>query len=449
MTPDLKGARVAILGSGREGLSAYEYLSARGDTASLAMITEGRSGRSREADLESRGLLRVCPFDEVDFSPFDVLVRSPGVSIYRQCLQRASDAGVSITSPSSIWFQAHPDARTVVITGTKGKSTTSALLAHLGRARGFKVQLAGNIGTPLLACDDSGIDWWVIELSSYQIADLDARPTFGVLLNLTSDHLDWHGSEARYRSDKLRLAELVGSGGLVANRSDEFLKASLSGRDDIKWFDPELADRVLGQAGVARMPPSLPGRHNRANLSACLAVLELMDPGAVNSIAGLETFQGLPHRLQSLGTFDGVEFINDSISTAPVATIAALEALQGRPLVLLAGGFERGIEWSPWAEAMRAHPPAALIAMPDNGPKILQAVQKAGIKPQLGVATANDLQNAVERARSMAPEGGVVLLSPGAPSFPYFRDFEDRGQQFAEYVSGDAGCATGEGRKRR
>ena len=149
---------------------------------------------------------------EAGLENFDILVRSPGISPYRKSMQRARAAGANLTSPSNLWFAAHPDQNTICVTGTKGKSTTSALLAHMLESCGFRVRLAGNIGLPLLACDDRDVDWWVIELSSYQLADLEADPDVSVILNLSSEHLDWHGNEQTYRQDKLRLAALAGAG---------------------------------------------------------------------------------------------------------------------------------------------------------------------------------------------------------------------------------------------
>jgi UDP-N-acetylmuramoylalanine--D-glutamate ligase len=402
--PGLTG-RIAVLGAGREGIAAYEHLSAIGAGESIQVITEALSGHEKEASLQAAGVLKICPFNQAGLDGYDFLVRSPGVSAYRQCLQSAVDAGVRIITPSSIWFAEHPGANTIVISGTKGKSTTAALLAHLLGKMGERVQLAGNIGTPLLACDERDVDWWVIELSSFQLADLEAQPTVGVLLNLATDHIDWHGTEARYHSDKLRIADLVETGHLIANGLDPNLRKALSDRAGVIWFNEKTY-------GISRldMPPSLPGKHNRSN-------------------------EGLPHRLKRVGVFEGVEYIDDSISTAPVATLAALEAFRDRFVVLLVGGYERGIEWAPYAGAIGDYPPKAVIALPDNGPRIVKALEKAGVEPELGTVLAGNLGQALEAARRMAPDGGVVLLSPGAPSFPHFKDYEDRGRQFTQLCS--------------
>ena len=424
--------RVAILGSGREGLAAYDYLRGLGNCGSLEIITENRSGRGREEELLAEGVIRIAPFGKAALEQFDVLVRSPGVSIYRKSLVRARAAGVRITTPSSIWFGAHPDARTVVITGTKGKSTTATLLAHLLRSKGLQVELAGNIGRPLLACGDSEPDWWVIELSSYQIADLEARPTIGLIHNLDVDHLDWHGSEAQYREDKLRLAILVPPDGLLLNADDRSLSRHFESRPGTHWYSRELVDALEEELQRSDWPQSLAGRHGRENVAACLAVMRHMGLEVSGLADALASFEGLPHRLQSLGMRDGLEYVNDSISSAPLATLAAIERYSDREVVLLLGGYDRGVDWTRYADGFVKNCPKAIIAMPDNGPGIVEALEKCGVRPELGYFGASNLREAVETAAGIAPRGAVVLLSPGAPSFPHFRDFEDRGEQFRQ-----------------
>lgn len=421
--------RIAILGAGREGIAAYEHIATKYTDVNLVVIAESLTGTRKEAELLAQGVLHVSPLGKADLGSYDFVVRSPGVSAYRDCLLNAVRAGARIVTPSSIWFAENPDAKTIVISGTKGKSTTASLLAHLLTSAGLNVQLAGNIGTPLLACTDADVDWWVIELSSYQLADLEARPSIGVLLNLASDHLDWHGTEARYHMDKLRLAELVPAGGLIANQADPKLRSVLADRADMSWFDGDSSEPAVN------MPKSLPGKHNRANLAACLAVTRKLGLEDAAVLSGLGGFKGLPHRLERVGFVGGVEFVDDSISTAPLATVAALESFASRKVILLAGGFERGIDWVPYVEKIAEHAPSAVIALPDNGPRIVKTLENAGIKPELGSVVADNLAQAVVLACKLAPDGAVVLLSPGAPSFPHFKNYEDRGRRFAEYCS--------------
>jgi UDP-N-acetylmuramoylalanine--D-glutamate ligase len=436
--PELDTARIAILGSGREGRAAWRYLRARHPGATLTLLDEAEPDPAFADELRAAGRLVIGPLEDAGLEDFDLLLRSPGISMYRDCLQRARAAGTRVTTPGSLWFAAHPEARTICVTGTKGKSTTSALLAHVLAAAGHSVRLAGNIGRPLLDCDDQGVDWWVIELSSYQLADLEAQPSVSVLLNLSPEHLDWHRGEAAYRRDKLRLADLAGERPIVANAGDPVLRAALAGRQRLHWFNASdgfhvAAGRLCDASGPLEVvvPTGLPGAHNLANVAAALTVLALLGEDAQAALAAIADFRPLPHRLQSLGESGGLRFVNDSISSTPVATAAALEVFAGAAVALIVGGLDRGVDWTPYMPAFAAHPPLAVIGMPNNGPRVLAAVQAAGIEPAQGLHEAPDLAAAVALARHLAPPGAVVLLSPGAPSFPQFRDYRDRGRRFA------------------
>lgn len=435
---DFATARVAILGTGREGRAAWRWLRSRYRGIRLTLIDEKTPEPAVADVLGANDRLVTGSLDTAGLEDFDVLVRSPGISIYRDCLRRAVAAGVTVTTPSNLWFATHRNQRTICITGTKGKSTSSALLAHVLAAHGYVVRLAGNIGKPLLECDDRGVDWWVIELSSYQLADLEAEPTLAVMLNLSPEHLDWHGDAETYRRDKLRLADLAGSHPVIANAADPVLRAGLGGRHNVRWFNAEHGVRVVGRRlydGARELqlelPSGLPGAHNLANIAAVFtAALETGVP--LDEAAGaVATFRPLPHRLQLLGERAGLRFVNDSISSTPVATVAALEALTGESVTLIVGGLDRGLDWVPYMQAFAARSPRAVIGVPDNGPRILATLRNAGIEPPDGLHEAEDLAIAVRLARGIARSGGTVLLSPGAPSFPRFRDYRDRGRQFA------------------
>jgi len=436
---ELKGKRVAILGAGREGQAAHAWLRARIPGLDLTILAEAPAGVTFAQGLRTDDTLIIEPFTAARLLSFDVVVRSPGISPYREELKRAAALGVRCTTPSSLWFAAHPNARTICVTGTKGKSTTSALLAHQLKSNGHKVVLAGNIGLPLLACADEGVDWWIIELSSYQIADLEASPTFAVILNLSPEHLDWHGNEEVYFRDKLRLAQLVAKGRVIANASDPELAARLAGVEGIAWFEIEAGVHLVGKQLFFKdrvlpmsMPGSMPGRHNLLNVAAALTAVIAVGSDVDLAARSVASFISLPHRLQVLGERDGISFVDDSISTTPVATVAAIDALQGRGLILLVGGFERGLDWEPHLAAFRSTIPKAVIGLPANGPRIIETLRQGQLNPAKGLHSAPDLQAAVTLARQIACAGDTVVLSPGAPSFPQFADFRHRGQAFAD-----------------
>jgi len=434
----LQAKRIGILGAGREGQAAYHWLKTLKQDLSLQLFAETAADPAFLAQLGPDDVVHVGSLDDAQLEDFDVLLRSPGITPYRPALQRALNAGVQLVSPSSLWFAANPGAKTICITGTKGKSTTSALVTHMLEANGFRVQLAGNIGKPLLACDTEGIDWWVIELSSYQLSDLEAQPVIGVILNISPEHLDWHGGVDAYMRDKLRLAKLAASGRLILNQADPVLAEKFAANDRVTWFNSTAGIRAEGRQFYegdrmldVAMPVHMPGKHNRSNVAAALSVIREVGADLDKAIRSIQDYKSLPHRLQLLGERNGTSWINDSISSTPVATAAALESLAGKSVILLLGGLDRGIDWSSYLADFRENVPKAIIAMPDNGPAVLAGFSQAGLRCPSGHYVTSSLEEAVEKARQLSSPGDIVLLSPGAPSFPRFVDFQHRGNEFA------------------
>lgn len=454
---ELQGQRVAILGLGREGQAVWRQIRKRFPQQKISFFAETQSQDGFASQLDPQ--LDDCfigPFTRAQLSPYDVIIRSAGISPYREVLSELSTLGVRFTTANSLWFAEHPDAKTICITGTKGKSTTASLIAHLINCAGARACLAGNIGRPMLDCDDQQVDWWVIELSSYQLSDLVATPDIALLLNLSEEHIDWHGSVEQYRKDKLRLAQLVKNDGLIANASDQALVQSLADLpgysreaatgSKITWFNGQQGWLAAGSSVSFVASPgapatthihasgSLPGAHNMQNLAAALTVLDMTGLKLPDVGAALSSFTGLPHRLETIACVNGVTYVDDSISTTPVSVAAALSTLAPDKVVLLLGGLDRGLGWHQFAKEVGQHLPHVIITMPDNGPMILAALKKAGVEPPGGLHEAQDLQHAVQLAQKYVPEDGCVLLSPGAPSFPHFRDYEDRGKQFARFA---------------
>lgn len=438
---EFEGRRVAILGYGREGRSAARLLIDRARPAVLDVFTG-----SEPAEASSTSTLAFhagLPKADV-LSGYHVVIRSPGLSPYRPPLSELPEDGPAVITGSDIWFAEHPDARTVVITGSKGKSTTAALTAHLLEKAGVGVVLGGNIGVPLLDLmePDPVPDVWIIELSSYQIHGLRARPSIAAVLNLFPEHLDWHGSKERYFSDKLFLLENLGKGVAVLNHADPELRSRVPAGTDVHWYNDAAGIRCNGdtvrQDGRALFSLEsfpLPGKHNRSNLCAALTILDALgvDPaGAADCLPG---FRPLPHRLHSLGSRDGVEYVDDSISTTPQAAIAALECYPDRPVTVLVGGFDRGLDWDAFAAYAARDQRCRVVTFGALGPRIHQVLAAHALDGSR-MSQAGTLAEAVQAAREATPRGGVILLSPGAPSFDAFRDYRGRGDEFARL----AGC---------
>jgi UDP-N-acetylmuramoyl-L-alanine---L-glutamate ligase len=459
---DLDGASVGVWGAGREISSFADQLARRLPSASIAVAafdaTPGedvretlrapgarivvaggvairsdcgeRQGNRRDGAAEIVAALSGC----------DVVVRSPGVSIHRRELQALRAAGMEVTTATSLWLGEHGPAGVLGVTGTKGKSTTAALAFHLARAAGRTARLAGNIGVPALdLLDAEPAQLTVLELSSYHTADLQTAPQAVLVTNVSREHTDWHGSEDAYREDKLRLLALPEVRVRVINGRDAGLVSALrkpdldTGVRTVAYGVPEgwdvrdggVALRAEMRAAADELP--LRGEHNALNLCGALAALEALGvaPGLPGALMG---FEPLAHRLEPVLERDGVLWVNDSISTTPQSTLAALASFPGRAIVLIAGGQDRAQDYAELARVL-ADGETTLIGVPSTGARLLDAVAAAGA-PAARALQAADLEQAVALARTRARSGGVVLLSPAAPSYDHYRDFEQRGERF-------------------
>ncbi len=454
----LEGRRVALWGWGREGRAAHHAIRERLPALPLTLFCSDAEAIDAAALGDAHLSIETQPTAEA-LSAFEVVIKSPGISPNSPAALSATASGTRFIGGTGLWFAEHAGDDGVVphtfcVTGTKGKSTTTSLLAHLLRASGRRTALVGNIGVPLLEvlAPQPAPDAWAIELSSYQTGDVTAsgaRPEVAVVLNLFPEHLDWHGSEARYIEDKLKLVTGAHPRVAVLNAADPRLAALQLPHSKIRWFNHADGwhlredDLYRGDAFVMDARPlPLPGRHNRSNLCAVLAALEAAGIDALPLAAHAQSFRPLPNRLQAMGTRDGITWVNDSISTTPHATLAALDCFAGRRIALLVGGHDRGVDWSEFAAHMRGHAPHAIVTMGANGPRIhelLAPVAGEGGFVLRGVAT---LPEAVEAALASLQGEGVLLLSPGAPSFGQYKDYVARGRHFAELAGFDPDAIT-------
>ncbi|GAB3349969.1 UDP-N-acetylmuramoyl-L-alanine--D-glutamate ligase [Lysobacter tyrosinilyticus] len=449
----LEGRKVALWGWGREGRAAYRVI--RAQLPQLALTLFCNAAEAADAQAADDAMLSV----ETDASgqrlgAFDIVVKSPGISPYKPEAIAAAEQGTRFIGGTALWFGEHADAdgfvrNAVCVTGTKGKSTTTSLLAHLLRAGGHVTGLVGNIGLPLLEVLDPqpAPEYWAIELSSYQTGDVGAsgaRPDVAIALNIFPEHLDWHGSHERYIADKLRLLTDARPRIAVLNANDPILSALQLPNSEVRWFGHEAGWHLREDAlyrgddfvlDTASLP--LPGRHNRSNLCAVLTAIEAMGLDAAALAPHAASFRPLPNRLQTVGTRDGLTYVNDSISTTPHASLAALDLFRGSRVAILVGGHDRGLPWDEFAVAMRKSAPVAIITMGQNGPRINELLKPVAQDGAFVLSTATDLADAVQQAQAVLGQDGVVLLSPGAPSYGVYRDYVARGRHFAELAGFD------------
>jgi len=383
---DLKHKRIVIWGMGREGLAVKDAIRKHVSNAEIIEVNE----------------------DNVqDIYRTDIIIKSPGVSLYRPEIIKAKEQGIVITSGTNLFMaNKNPCAKVLVVTGTKGKSTTSSLLAHTLKTYGFKVCLGGNIGVPLLEFVDVKSDFIVAELSSYQCADFEGQPDVTVLLNLYPEHLQWHGSHGQYYADKRHMWEQ----GLwqLDNRENKIqIKNAF-------FCDGETQLFPIGSL-------NLRGMHNAQNACAVLAVIKHLGLDLAKAEQAFSTFSGLSHRLEIVTEQRGITFVDDSISTTPETAICAMESFKDHPITLLVGGFDRGQDYTALNKYLKEHNVQA-IALPTTGDRIETPYR------------AQTIKEAVALAKQITKEDGVILLSPAAPSYNQYKNFEARGEDFKAVI---------------
>jgi UDP-N-acetylmuramoylalanine--D-glutamate ligase len=472
---DLAGRRVGVWGAGREGAAAIRALAAHAPTSS-AIVATSTPPPADAAPLPAGPGSGDVPWlhgeEGLDaLAACDVVIRSPGVPVRGPEADRVRARGAVLTTGTALWLAERSGSETVIgITGTKGKSTTSSLLHHLLGKAGISSRLMGNIGAPLLDELHPGEppEAWVLELSSYQLADVPRAPTVAVVLNLLHDHAPWHGNDATYHRDKLRILT-AGDGPRLAvlSHADPLLRAAAEElRAPVLWVDEPHGLHVAGGrvldgphdlCGVDELP--VRGVIGARNVCAALECVRALGHEIDDLAGALRDFATLPHRQQVVAERSGVRWVDDSISTTPEAAMAAIAAFAPGPVVLLAGGLDRGQDYRALVQALSTgsvptgaigEPPvgvavAGLVGLPGTGPALAAALAEAAVR---GAVTRPHIEvvdhgtpdavavAAVAAAARMAPEGATVLLSPAAPSHNVFRDFEDRGDRFAAAVAG-------------
>jgi UDP-N-acetylmuramoyl-L-alanine---L-glutamate ligase len=448
---DLTGARVGIWGLGREGQANLRKL--------LSLGVEPVLVDDQPTDVDGRTVLSTSHGGLAALERCDAVVKTPGLSRYRPEVARLSALGVPVVGGLGLWLAEADLRRVLCVTGTKGKSTTSSVAGHLLTGLGYRCLVGGNIGvSPYDPAQATDLDYWVIEVSSYQATDLPYSPPVVAVTSLHPDHLDWHGGVEQYYRDKLSACSQPGAELTVANADSDLLveRAALLG-PRVEWVS---ADDDPGVSGSDWMGPlGLPGRHNRRNAliaRRCLVAMGVPGAGDDNRLrAAAHGYQPLASRLTTIGTLGGVTFVDDSLSTNVLPTLAALDAFPGRRVALIAGGHDRGIDYAPLAAGLAPRTaPTLVLTLPDSGPRIRAAIESvlpqppaAGPPvaadqpaPRLAVTACADLDAAVRAGFAWARPDGIVLLSPAAPSFGVYRDYRERGEAFARAMRA---CGTG------
>ncbi len=426
---------VLLYGAGREARSTRTFLKSRAPHLKVYVTVD-----SGKADIDDAELIPPTELNAaIEQKRFATIVKSPGVSRYRPIFLVAREAGIAVTSNLNLWGEHFREDRTVIaITGTKGKSTTATLVHLMLTQSGLDAGLAGNVGlAPLEIADKHKIV--VFELSSYQTADMAFSPDIAAVTNLTPEHTDWHRDVEHYFADKLNLIDResafpVGLG--PAAQTNPLVLAALR---DPKRLLPPLAPFIADRIASTVSKSKLKGAHNLDNARLAAQIALAAGAGLEGIVRGINQFEPLPHRLEE-HTIGGIAFVNDSISTTPEATKAALAAYPGRRIALVAGGHERQQDYTELASLLSPRGVTLLVALPVTGDRLATATYSAA--PQIKVVEAGTLRAGLEALAARRDEFDTVILSPGAPSYGQletagvaFKDFEERGRAFVRIAT--------------
>lgn len=414
---DLAGRRVVLLGVGIDVAAALpEVVAAK--PAELFVVDSDVAHAAKELSAQSVDLPVFASLKDVPAA--EVAVRSPGFPLYSEEVQSRVRGGLTTVTPLGLWLTERAGRPSVGVTGTKGKSTTAVLARHALAALGLDSDVLGNIGTPPWTSPPSSVAIAVLEVSSFQCADLPCAPAVAVLTALGHDHVDWHGSVERYLTDKARLFLAPVDGGS-------------------RWsgvLDDVATTGAFGDIEFQRVPaPSRIPLERNAYIAAAAALAAAgMSLDTVGEVAmtALRSFSGLPGRFDTVAVIDGVEYVDDALASNPLGVTAAIDAVAERPVTFIFGGRDRGVGWTDVFAALgRRRAPTVVICI-DDGVALVDDL-RAAISGE--VETSGNLEQAVLRARELTAPRGVVSFSPGMPTPAAQGNWEARSTRFRQAVN--------------
>lgn len=426
---------IAILGYDLEGRSSFDYFAAAGHRLTVC-------DRNPEVQVPAGipSVLGEHYLDDLD--RFDLIVRTAGLPP-QAILAKNPGIAAKITTQINEFMKVCPNRNIIGVTGSKGKGTTSTLISRMLEAAGKPVQLGGNIGVPALNLlpEITPDSWVVLELSSFQLIDLQRSPHIGVCLMVVPEHLDWHLDIQEYIAAKSRLFAAQTEADVAIyfaeSETSKQIAAAGSGRK-LPYFAPPGAIiedgmvRIDGHDICSTRDLKLPGRHNWQNVCAAVTATWQITQDAQAIGSALKSFSGLEHRLQLVRELDGVRYYDDSFGTAPETAMVAMEAFK-EPIVAILGGRTKGIPFDGLAKFIAGRGNIKkVITIGETGPEIAALLHKNGYNNTLD--GGNDISEIIRQARQQAEPGDIVLLSPACTSFDMFKNYKERGELFTKAV---------------
>jgi UDP-N-acetylmuramoylalanine--D-glutamate ligase len=455
MMKDWNGKRVLILGAARQGLALARWLSVHGARVTLSDMRSEDELRVARESLTEFGITWVLgghPLELLD--SIDVLCPSGGVPLTLPIVAEAVSRSIPLSNDSQIFMEVIP-CKTIGITGSAGKTTTTTLVGNMAKiAYGDKAYVGGNIGDPLINYVDKmqADDVAILEISSFQLDQMTISPNVAAILNVTPNHLDRHGTMEAYTAAKARILEFQSKDDVAILGHDDKGAWSLRNKVNGKLFTFSLNDLDEGLDGaylhdgllnlrdgnaylplILREKIQLRGDHNVQNVLAAFAIGHAAGFPLDAMLDAVEDFRGVPHRLELVRELNGVRWYNDSIATAPERSMAAIRSFE-EPIVLLLGGRDKDLPWEDLIQLANERVDHVIL-FGEAAEKIQKTVDSLGLgKKRFTSSRANGLHEAVHQAAAVAEAGDVVLLSPGGTSFDEFNDFAERGERFGTWV---------------
>jgi UDP-N-acetylmuramoylalanine--D-glutamate ligase len=432
----LQNKKIAALGLGVENLALVKFLLKHRVNCHITVCDPKSAAELGDRFLEIKDLARKNKLPEINLmtgknydahlTDFDIVFRSPGYPLFNPNLIKAKKAGVEISSPMKLFFELCPTKNIIGVTGSKGKGTTSSLIYEIIKKSGKKVWLGGNIGTAPFEFIDKikPNDCAVLELSSFQLEDLQASPKIAVITNFYEEHLapadpfnpNYHQTMKSYWQAKANIFAQQKSGGyLVINEKLKNKKEKIKNIGKIIYYrKSELASKLTGE-------------HNKENIAAAVEVAKILKIKPTIVAQAVKNFKGLPHRLEFVAEINGVKYFDDSFATVPDVSVIALKSFAGeRNIILLAGGADKGSNFKNFAKEIKKRV-KYLILFKGKGTDRIKS-QISNLKSQISVV--DNMKKAVVVAKSKAIPGDIVLLSAGCASFGCFKNYKERGEQF-------------------
>lgn len=432
----LKNKKIVILGFGMEGKSTYNYIRKYLPNQELTIMDNNFTNIS--VDDHNLNIINV-DYDQI--KDYDFIFKSPGISFKDIDITPFED---KITSQLEI-FLSTTNSYTIGVTGTKGKSTTASLIYKVLTDQNKKAFLVGNIGKAILDIADEVDEntYVVIEMSSHQLQYTKHSPKIGIILNLFEEHLDHYKNKEEYFLAKINSVNyseneyfLYTSDNKDLNYYKDFAKTNGNKLNitDVKeessytYKDDKYVYVNGKQVFLIDTPRNLMGIHNLKNIMFILTVSEILNLDLNETIKSISTFEPLPHRMELVGTYDDITYYNDSIATIPSATINGVEALNNVNTIII-GGMDRGIDYTPLIEFLINSDIENVICLPTTGHKIAEI-----IKDKKNTYLVETVEEAVDKSKVVTKKGTICLMSPAAPSYGFYKNFEERGNRYKEYI---------------